>query len=216
MSVDSELQRPGTSLTVALSNAIVGLLREYTGRGPTRAHTTIRDNVVLVMLEQTLTKGEQVLVDKGRIENVLALRREYQEAMREEGNARVAELTGRRVLAMMSANHVNPDLGAEIYVLDGPPAEQAAPGRDRPPTPPSCVCGSRRPYARARAHDQPGPWWMADARSAASWPVSHVPTRQSSRTSRTARPARSSGPPQARSRAAGQPFPPHTSRGHES
>ena len=128
MSVDSELQRPGTSLTVALSNAIVGLLREYTGRGPTRAHTTIRDNVVLVMLEQTLTKGEQVLVDKGRIENVLALRREYQEAMREEGNARVAELTGRRVLAMMSANHVNPDLGAEIYVLDGPPAEQALAG----------------------------------------------------------------------------------------
>ena len=130
MSVDSELQRPGTSLTVALSNAIVGLLREYTGRGPTRAHTTIRDNVVLVMLEQTLTKGEQVLVDKGRIENVLALRREYQEAMREEGNARVAELTGRRVLAMMSANHVNPDLGAEIYVLDGPPAEQALAGSD--------------------------------------------------------------------------------------
>ncbi|HEY6522623.1 MAG TPA: Na-translocating system protein MpsC family protein [Solirubrobacteraceae bacterium] len=130
MSVDSELQRPGTSLTVALSNAIVGLLREYTGRGPTRAHTTIRDNVILVMLEQTLTKGEQVLVDKGRIENVLALRREYQEAMREEGNARVAELTGRRVLAMMSANHVNPDLGAEIYVLDGPPAERALAGPD--------------------------------------------------------------------------------------
>ena len=128
MSVDSELQRPGTSLSMALSNAIVSLLREYTGRGPTRAHTTIRDNVVLVMLEQTLTKGEQVLVDKGRIENVLALRREYQEAMREEGNARVAELTGRRVLAMMSANHVNPDLGAEIYVLDGPPAGEAATG----------------------------------------------------------------------------------------
>lgn len=130
MSVDSELQRPGTSLAVALSNAIVGLLREYTGRGPTRARTTIRDNVVLVMLEQTLTKGEQVLVDKGRIENVLALRREYQEAMREEGNARIAELTGRRVLAMMSANHVNPDLGAEIYVLDGPPAEQWVAGPD--------------------------------------------------------------------------------------
>jgi uncharacterized protein YbcI len=52
-------------------------MREYTGRGPTKARTTIRDNVVLVMLEQTLTKGEQVLVNKGRIDNVLALRREY-------------------------------------------------------------------------------------------------------------------------------------------
>jgi uncharacterized protein YbcI len=123
MSVDFEPQRAETPLTVALSNAIVGLLREYTGRGPTRARTTIRDNVVVIMLEQTLTKGEQVLVDKGRGENVLALRREYQEAMREEGSARIAALTGRNVLAMMSANHLDPDLGAEIFVLDGPPAE---------------------------------------------------------------------------------------------
>ena len=44
------------------------LMREYTGRGPMKAQTTIRGNVVLVMLEQTLTKGEQVLVRKGRSE----------------------------------------------------------------------------------------------------------------------------------------------------
>jgi uncharacterized protein YbcI len=80
----------------------------------------------VIVLEQTLTKGEQVLVDKGRGENVLALRREYQEAMREEGSARIAALTGRTVLAMMSANHLDPDLGAEIFVLDGPPAEHLA------------------------------------------------------------------------------------------
>jgi hypothetical protein len=52
---------------------------------------------------------------------VLALRREYQEAMREESSEKVAELTGRAVTAMMSANHLAPDLAAEIYVLDGPP-----------------------------------------------------------------------------------------------
>ena len=56
----------GATLHAAISHAIVGLLREYTGRGPTKARTTIRDNVVLVMLEQTLTKGEQSLVNKGR------------------------------------------------------------------------------------------------------------------------------------------------------
>jgi uncharacterized protein YbcI len=128
MSTDAETERPlGNSIYLAISNAVVGLLREYTGRGPTKARTTIRDNVVLVMLEQTLTKGEQVLVDKGRGERVLALRREYQEAMRDEGSARVAELTGRNVVAMMSANHLNPDLGAEIFVLDAPPE---IPGHD--------------------------------------------------------------------------------------
>jgi uncharacterized protein YbcI len=125
MSTDAEPERPpGNSIYLAISNAVVGVLREYTGRGPTRARTTIRDNVVLVMLEQALTKGEQVLVEKGRGDRVLALRREYQEAMREEGSARVAELTGRNVVAMMSANHLDPDLGAEIFVLDGPPEIQ--------------------------------------------------------------------------------------------
>src|ERR1700760_46419 len=106
------------------------LMREYTGRGPMKAQTTIRGNVVLVMLEQTLTKGEQVLVKKGRGENVLALRREYQEAMRDESSQRIAELTGRDVTAMMSANHLTPDLAAEIYILDGPPDFS---GADHPP-----------------------------------------------------------------------------------
>lgn len=122
MTAQAQPERPtGGSLHVALSNALVGFLREYTGRGPTKARTSIRDNVVLVMLEQTLTKGEQVLVKKGRTEQVLALRHEYQEAMREESSRKVAELTGRNVIAFMSANHVDPDLASEIYVLDGPP-----------------------------------------------------------------------------------------------
>ncbi|HET7379971.1 MAG TPA: Na-translocating system protein MpsC family protein [Gaiellales bacterium] len=122
MPSEADAERPsGNSMHVALSNAIVGLLREYTGRGPTKARTTIRDNVVVIMLEQTLTKGEQVLVAKGRGENVITLRHEYQEAMRDEGSAKVAEITGQKVIAMMSANHLDPDLAVEIFVLEAPP-----------------------------------------------------------------------------------------------
>ena len=134
MTTETELKGPTpVALPSAISTAIVRLMRDYTGRGPMKARTTIRDNVVLVMLEQTLTKGEQVLVAKGRTENVLALRREYQEAMRDESSQKIAELTGRGVIAMMSANHVAPDLAAEIYVLDGPPdlnGRAAVPERD--------------------------------------------------------------------------------------
>ncbi|MFZ0972252.1 MAG: Na-translocating system protein MpsC family protein [Solirubrobacteraceae bacterium] len=125
MSAETEPDRPpGSSIYVTISNAIVGLLREYTGRGPMKARTTLRDNLVVVLLEQTLTKGEQVLVQKGRGENVLSLRHEYQEAMREEASAKVAEITGRKVIAMMSANHLDPDLGVELFVLDGAPENQ--------------------------------------------------------------------------------------------
>jgi len=86
------------------------------------------------MLEQTLTKGEQSLVSKGRADKVIEIRHEFQEAMREESMAKVAELTGRQVIAMLSANHVNPDLGAEIYVprwTTGPPTARIRRGDRR-------------------------------------------------------------------------------------
>ena len=109
------------ALHLAISNAVVGQMREYTGRGPTKARTSIRENIVVVMLEQTLTKGEQSLVARGREEKVLEIRQEYQAAMRDSCCAAIAELTGRSVSAMLSANHIDPDLAAEIFVLDAPP-----------------------------------------------------------------------------------------------
>jgi uncharacterized protein YbcI len=115
-------QQPGSNLHLEISNVVVKLLRENTGRGPSKARTTIRDNVVVVMLEQTLTKGEQNLIRKGREEKVIEIRHQFQEAMRDECTAALEELTGRKVLAFMSANHIDPDLGAEIFVLDGPPS----------------------------------------------------------------------------------------------
>jgi uncharacterized protein YbcI len=106
-------------LTAAISSAVVGVVREYTGRGPTKARTSIRDNVLVVLLEDTLTKGERALVRNGRAEKVLDIRKEFQEAMREEFIAKVSQLTGRTVVAMMSTNNIDPDLAVELFVLDG-------------------------------------------------------------------------------------------------
>jgi uncharacterized protein YbcI len=131
MAAQTGEELPANGLYLAISNSIVKLLRENTGRGPTKARTTIRDNVVVVMLEQTLTKGEQNLVRKGREDKVIEIRHEFQEAMREECVSEIGQLTGRKVTAFMSANHIEPDIAAEIFVLDGPPrlnhGEQSSP-----------------------------------------------------------------------------------------
>ena len=121
MATPPDQQHPRDGLYVAISNGIVKLLRENTGRGPTKARTTIRDNVVVVILEHTLTKGEQNLIRKQRAQKVIEIRQEFQEAMREEASALISELTGQKVVAFMSANHLEPDIAAEIFVLDGPP-----------------------------------------------------------------------------------------------
>jgi uncharacterized protein YbcI len=104
-----------------VSNLIVRLVNEYAGRGPVRARTYYDGDLVCVVLEDTLTRGETSLVKDGRRELVLSTRRAFQEAMSAEAIAGVEELTGRKVKAFMSANHIEPDMASEVFVLDGPP-----------------------------------------------------------------------------------------------
>jgi uncharacterized protein YbcI len=114
----------GGELSIGISNGMVHLLREYTGRGPTKARTTIGRDHVLIMLQDTLTRGERTLVDAGYAEQVLLTRRRFQEVMRPEASKMIEDLTGRQVVGFMSDNHANPDLGVEVFILepDGQPA----------------------------------------------------------------------------------------------
>jgi hypothetical protein len=40
----------------------------------------------------------------------------------------VERLTGRKVLPFISGNHVEPDIAAELFILDGPPGRPDASG----------------------------------------------------------------------------------------
>jgi uncharacterized protein YbcI len=116
---------PTGSKSAAISNLTVRLLSQYTGRGPTKARTFINEDVVTVVLRDTLTKAEQTLVENERGDLVLTTRKTFQDVMGAELVAGVEEILGRKVLAFLSANHIDPDLAAETFVLA--PGEQAAP-----------------------------------------------------------------------------------------
>ena len=70
----TELRGPHGELTAAISNAVVKALARTTGRGPTRAKTTLGENGVFVVLEDSLTRGEKTLTDAGEGAAVLDLR----------------------------------------------------------------------------------------------------------------------------------------------
>jgi uncharacterized protein YbcI len=106
-------------LTAAISTAVVHVFSQYTGRGPTKARTTIDGELVVVIVRDGMTKGERALVIGGREDEVLQLRRAFQDNMRQDLVAVIERLTERNVEAFMSANHTNPDAGAEIFLLDG-------------------------------------------------------------------------------------------------
>jgi uncharacterized protein YbcI len=118
-----EAQREAKPPAMMISTGAVQLLHEYTGRGPTKAKTVIDDDMVTVVLADTLTKGESKLVEKGRSDRVLELRHDYQLIMRGDLTDLVERNLGRKVVAFMSQNHIDPDLAVEVFVLE--PAEAA-------------------------------------------------------------------------------------------
>jgi uncharacterized protein YbcI len=106
------------SIAADISNAVVRLLSEYTGRGPTRARTHIHEDLITVVLRDTLTKGERSLVAAGKVEIVLAARRAYQNAMKTDLVEAVERCSGRTVAAFLSENHIEPDIAIETFVLE--------------------------------------------------------------------------------------------------
>jgi uncharacterized protein YbcI len=105
-------------LALAISNAVVGELASTTGRGPTQAKTTLGDNAVFVVLQDTLTRGERTLVGAGESGAVLDLRRRWQSVMRESCSKKIEGLTGRTVVGFMSDNHIDPDIAVEVFILE--------------------------------------------------------------------------------------------------
>jgi uncharacterized protein YbcI len=112
---------PDVSLASQLSRAVVRTVSEYTGRGPTSAHTTINGDTIVTLLRDTLTKGERSLVADGRSHLVLDMRKAFQETMAEVMTQRVEEIVGRPVIAFMSDNTIEPDMSVEVFV-PGPAA----------------------------------------------------------------------------------------------
>jgi len=116
----SSRDRPSNhgELAAAISTAVVHLFSKHTGRGPTKARTTVDGELVVVILRDSMTQGERSLVQGGKEADVLRLRRAFQDAMSRDLVAAIERLTERNVQAFMSANHTQPDAAAEIFLLD--------------------------------------------------------------------------------------------------
>jgi uncharacterized protein YbcI len=108
-------------LSADISRAVVHLFSEHTGRGPTKARTTIDAELIVVLLHESMTRAERTLVEAGKHDEVLGIRRAFQETMRPALVNAVEGLTERTVVSFMSANAVEPDAAAEIFVMDRAP-----------------------------------------------------------------------------------------------
>jgi uncharacterized protein YbcI len=109
-------------LAAKISTIVVQALARTTGRGPTKAKTTIGTNGVFVVLQDSLTHGEQTLANAGQSAAVLDLRRRWQGVMEADVSREIEQVTGRKVIGFMSDNHIDPDLAVEVFILEPLPA----------------------------------------------------------------------------------------------
>jgi uncharacterized protein YbcI len=93
------------------------VLSEYTGRKPTKARTYVDEDLIVVVVYDTLTKVERSIVGNGSIDLVLATREACQNAMKPDLVDAVERLSGRSTIALLSQNHIDPDVAITAFVL---------------------------------------------------------------------------------------------------
>jgi uncharacterized protein YbcI len=126
MSVAKINRPPDGRLALAISTMVVRVLRDHTGRGPTKSRTHLTDDLISVVVQDTLTHAEHTLVANGKNDIVLTARRAFHDTMRTELVAGVEELTGRSVIAFFSDNAIEPDIALKSFLLAPEDAAEAA------------------------------------------------------------------------------------------
>ena len=96
MSVDEGDRSSLGPIRASISKEIVRLQAEYYGKGPTRAKTYIVDDLVVVVLEESFTRAEKTLAERGEREAIEHIRRRFQQQMADKFTSVVEQATGRR------------------------------------------------------------------------------------------------------------------------
>jgi uncharacterized protein YbcI len=113
-------QLTGGELNAAITSALVGIHTEYLGRGPTNASTFHHGNVIATLMHGVLTNAEKSLAKTDRAPVVKNIRQLLYDTLEADSRAAVERLTGRKVVAFISGNHLDPDIAAELFILDAP------------------------------------------------------------------------------------------------
>jgi uncharacterized protein YbcI len=109
------------ALNRAISDAMVELYATFYEHDRTTAITYINDNIVVCVLENILTAGEDTLIADGAHGEVIDGRVAFQADSEDEFTAMIERLTHRHVTAFLSANQTMPGVACELFFLDAAP-----------------------------------------------------------------------------------------------
>ena len=100
-----------------ISSGMVSIYKHYLGRGPTKARTSIRDDMVVTVLSDSLTPAEKSLSAADRGSDVREIRRTFQEMMAPDMRKLGEETLQREVISVLSDHDPEKDLAVEVLLL---------------------------------------------------------------------------------------------------
>ena len=89
----------------------------YYGRPPSSHLAYVLPEIVVVILEETFTPAELVLIKRGEAQEVQEIRRRFQRVMEDEFRAVVEQATGSQVRAFISDVHLEAHVSVEIFLI---------------------------------------------------------------------------------------------------
>jgi uncharacterized protein YbcI len=117
VAVNQEPQRTLGEMRAMISREMVRLQAEYYGKGPTKAKTYIVEDLVVVVLEETFTRAEKTLADRGERDAIEQIRRRFQQQMADSFTSIVEQATGRKVRTFLSETNIEHDVSVETFLL---------------------------------------------------------------------------------------------------
>jgi uncharacterized protein YbcI len=109
-----------SELEIRIADQIALLQADYYGVPPRGARAyVIPGEIVVVVLRETFTPAEKVLIRHGDADAIQHSRRRFQQLSRENFAAVVEQATGEQVDSFLSETHLENEVAVEIFLLAG-------------------------------------------------------------------------------------------------
>ena len=107
-------------LETRIADQIALLQADYYGVAPKQARAyVIPGEIVVVVLRETFTPAEKMLIGHGDAEAIQHSRRRFQQLSREDFGAVVEQATGEQVESFLSETNLENEVAVEIFLMAG-------------------------------------------------------------------------------------------------
>jgi uncharacterized protein YbcI len=109
-----------SELEIQIADQMALLQADYYGVPPKEARAyVIPGEIVVVVLRETFTPAEKVLIGNGDADAIQHSRRRFQQLSREDFGAVVEQATGEQVESFLSETNLEKEVAVEIFLMAG-------------------------------------------------------------------------------------------------